>query len=142
MALITGLDIASSGMSAQRVRLNLVSSNLANAQTTRTEDGGPYRRRDPVFQATRVTVDPAASETERALRSVQVASVATDETLGPLVWDPDHPDADADGNVRMPNVNPAEEMVNLITASRSFEANAQAFMTLRDLIDRVLDLGR
>ncbi len=150
MPLFTGFRIAASGMAAQRVRMEVVSSNLANAQTTRTAAGGPYQRQEPVFQAVPVVEDPSEDITvsldprgpEHALRAVDVPEVAADPTLGPLVWDPDHPDADADGNVRMPNVEVVEEVVDLITASRSFEANVQAFQTLRDMVDRSLEIGR
>lgn len=150
MPLLPGLDIAASGMSAQRVRLNIVSSNLANAGTTRTEEGGPYRRKDPVFEAVRADGADQASfaqhmdgvQAQEALRGVRVAEVVDDTRPGRVVHDPDHPDADAAGNVEMPNVNVVEEMVNMITAARSFEANAQAFQSLRDMIDRSMDIGR
>ena len=134
----TGFHILGSGMSAQRTRINLVASNLANAHTTRTEEGGPYKRKDPVFQAETVE----GTEPEAGLSGVEVVEIATDETPGAMIYDPDHPDADADGNVAMPNVNAVEEMVNMVSASRSFEANVQAFQTLRDMANRALDLGR
>ncbi|MCP3861244.1 MAG: flagellar basal body rod protein FlgC [Phycisphaeraceae bacterium] len=130
-----GFDILSSGMSAQRARLHTVSSNLANAHTTRTEDGGPYQRRDPVFETMLMGEDPDAL-------GVRVAEVREDQSLGPLIHDPSHPDADADGNVRLPNVNVVEEMVDMMTASRSFEANTQAFQTLRDMVRDAIALGR
>ncbi len=136
MPIVKGFDILSSGMSAQRARLNLVSSNLANAHTTRTEGGGAYQRRDPVFETLMMReADPDAL-------GVRVAEVREDPTLGPLVHDPGHPDADADGNVRLPNVNVVEEMVDMMSASRSFEANTQAFQTLRDMVGEAITLGR
>ena len=136
-----GFRIAASGMSAQRVRLNLVSSNLANANTTRTEDGGPYKRLRPVFS----TMVERASEPDTpdaALRGVEVVEIDKDESEGALVHNPSHPDADEDGNVRMPNVNVMEEMVDMMTASRSFEANVQAFTSLKEMVVRSLDIGR
>lgn len=136
-----GFRIAASGMSAQRVRLNLVSSNLANANTTRTEDGGPYKRLRPVFS----TLVEGASEPDTpdaALRGVEVVEIDKDEREGALVHNPSHPDADEDGNVRMPNVNVMEEMVDMMTASRSFEANVQAFTSLKEMVVRSLDIGR
>ena len=150
MPLLPGFEIAASGMSAQRLRLNLVSSNLANAQTTRTEGGGPYRRQTPVFEAmlpehlqgANAPGRSAASGDDATLRSVQVTRIREDTRPGMIVHDPDHPDADVNGNVRMPNVNVIEEMVDMISASRSFEANAQAFQTLRTMFDRSLDIGR
>ena len=145
-----GLAISSAGMSAQRVRLHAVSSNLANASTTQTEDGGPYKRQEPVFRTTMPegwekaldSDDPREVAIGMALRGVQVSEIQSDPTPGPLVHDPAHPDADENGNVQMPNVNPIEEMVDMIAASRSFEANAQSFQTLRDMMMRALDIGR
>ena len=145
-----GLNIASAGMSAQRARLHVISSNIANASTTRTEDGGPYKRQEAVF---RTTLPPGWSEAmeagnpedaaiEMALRGVEVSGVQEDSVPGPIIFDPGHPDADENGNVELPNVNPVEEMVDMIAASRSFEANAQAFQSLRDMSMRALDIGR
>lgn len=128
--------ILSSGMSAQRTRLDLVSSNLANASTTRTAEGGPYQRKVPVFEAVGIG-DQAAGAA-----GVRVQEIVDDQTPGPVVYDPSHPDADADGIVRLPNVNVVEEMVDMMTAARSFEANAQAFQTLRDMIRDAINMGR
>ena len=139
MAISTGLNILAKGMSAQRTRLNLVASNLANANTTKTEEGGPYKRKDPIFKAINVDTDSPDGE---GLASVSVVEIRTDETKGQKIYDPQHPDADEKGFVEMPNVNVVEEMVNMITASRSFEANVQAFQTLRDMSNRAIDLGR
>lgn len=138
-----GMEIAASGLAAQRTRLHIVGSNLANASTTRTEEGGPYRRKEAVFE-TAFPLDPEETRDEggKALRSVRVAEVRRDPSPGPKVYDPSHPDADADGEVEMPNVNPVEEMVDMITASRSFEANAQSFQTLRQMSVRALEIGR
>ena len=142
MAMFTGFRILSSGMSAQRTRLNVTSSNLANAQTTRSEEGGAYRRKDPIFAATPLDGidgdDPARGE----LVSVEVVDIAPDDSPLPMVFDPGHPDADENGYVEMPNVNVVEEMVEMVTASRSFEANATAFQTLRDMMARAIDLGK
>ena len=145
-----GLSIASAGMSAQRVRLHVISSNIANASTTRTEDGGAYKRQEAVFRTTlpngwaeaMKNGDPRDAAINMALRGVQVSDVQVDSSPGPLIFDPGHPDANDDGNVEMPNVNPVEEMVDMIAASRSFEANAQSFQTLRDMITRAMDIGR
>ena len=138
MSISTGMNILSKGMSAQRVRVNLVASNLANANTTKTAEGGPYKRKDPIFQA----IDLAGDDTNQGLASVEIADISTDNSPGPKVYDPDHPDADDEGMVEMPNVNTVEEMVNMMTAQRSFEANVQAFQTLRDMSQRAIDLGR
>ena len=143
MSLFDGLAIAGSGMAAQRFRMNTIASNLANARTTRTPAGGPYRRMDPVFVAAPVEQDDPFAETlDAVLRGVQVAGVVRDPGPFQLVYDPGHPDADANGYVRMPNVQVVEEMVNLVTASRSFEANVQTFQTLRDMMLRAIEIGR
>jgi len=133
MSMIKGFGILSSGMSAQRARLDLVGSNLANANTTRTEEGGPYQRRVAVFEAQGSDESPAG---------VALSEVRVDQNPGPMVYDPGHPDADADGMVHMPNVNVVEEMVDMMTAARSFEANTQAFQTLRDMVSTAINLGR
>lgn len=145
-----GLNIASGGMSAQRARLHVISSNIANASTTRTEDGGPYKRQEAVFRTTlpegwaEAMKDgtPESAAVDLSLRGVEISEVQEDNVPGPIVFDPGHPDADEDGNVELPNVNPVEEMVDMIAASRSFEANAQSFQTLRDMITRAMDIGR
>ena len=145
-----GLNISSAGMSAQRARLHVISSNIANASTTRTEDGGAYKRQEAVFRTTLPSGWAEAMEAgdgkqaavEMSMRGVEVSEVQTDPVPGPIVFDPGHPDADEDGNVELPNVNPVEEMVDMIAASRSFEANAQAFQSLRDMVMRALDIGR
>ena len=142
MSMFTGFKILGSGMSAQRTRLNVTSSNLANANTTRTEDGEAYRRKDPVFSAMDIEgLDPEGIGMS-GLQGVEVVEIAPDESELPVVYNPGHPDANADGYVTMPNVNVVEEMVNMITASRSFEANATAFQTLRDMMTRSIDMGK
>lgn len=142
MSLYTGMDILSSGMTAQRQRMNVVSSNLANANTTRTEEGGPYRRKEPVFASQAVSANASDPAFEQALRGVSVVDVVNDPAPLPMVWDPGHPDADPEGYVQMPNVNVVEEMVNMMTASRSYEANVTAFQTLQQMINRSLEIGR
>lgn len=131
--MIKGFGILSSGMSAQRARLDLVGSNLANANTTRTEEGGPYQRRVAIFES---------QGDERSPAGVALSEVRVDQKPGPLIHDPSHPDADADGYVRLPNVNVVEEMVDMMTAARSFEANVQAFQTLREMVSQAINLGR
>jgi len=133
MSIVKGFDILGTGMSAQRTRLNTVSSNLANAETTRTAEGGPYVRRLPIFQTVEMGDEGAG---------VEVTQIEKDPTPGPMVFDPGHPDAGPDGYVKMPNVNVVEEMVDMMTAARSFEANVQAFQTLRDMVQQALNLGK
>ena len=142
MSMFTGFKILSSGMSAQRTRLNVTSSNLANANTTRTEDGGPYRRRDPIFKAMDMADVNASEPISGALQTVAVTEIAPDDTPLPIVYNPGHPDADAEGYVTMPNVNVVEEMVNMTSSARSFEANATAFQTLKQMMARAIDMGK
>ena len=111
-------DIASTGMAAQRLRVQLISSNVANSETTRTREGGPYRRRDAVFQTQDLGFSGALANA-----GVRVASIQTSQEPFLTRYEPGHPDANADGVVNYPNINPVEEMVNLTEASRSYEAN-------------------
>lgn len=111
-------DIASSGMAAQRLRVQLIASNVANSETTRTKEGGPYRRKDAVFQAQDLGFSGALANA-----GVRVASIQTSQEPFQTRYEPSHPDANAEGVVNYPNINPVEEMVNLTEASRSYEAN-------------------
>ncbi|MCG8589716.1 MAG: flagellar basal body rod protein FlgC [Proteobacteria bacterium] len=122
MSLGQMMDIAVAGMAAQRARMTVTASNIANANTTRTEEGGPYRRRDPVFRSAPLE-DTFGDHLARELRTVRVDRVASDPREFVTRLQPGHPDADENGIVRYPQVNIAEEMGNLMSASRSFEAN-------------------
>jgi flagellar basal-body rod protein FlgC len=143
MDFFSALEILSSGLGAERVRMNVTASNLANAQTTRTAEGGPYKRRDPVFTTTELASTPAFSrELDGALRGVAVTDLITDNGPPRVVHDPSHPDADSQGNVAMPNVNMVEEMVNMITASRAYEAGVTAMRAVADMAQQTLSLGK
>lgn len=133
MDLFTAMDISASGLRAQRTRMNVISSNLANAQTTRTKEGGPYKRRDVIFKE---------SSFEGQLASVEVDGIVTDSTPGKRIYDPGNPDADDSGYVTMPNVNMMEEMVNMINATRAFEANSIAVKSQKDMALKALTIGR
>lgn len=138
---LTALQISGSGLSAQRTRVDVAASNLANAESTRGPDGLPYRRRDPVLGATTSegkTFDAQLGE----LSGVEVKQIVEDPTPGKRVYLPGHPDADPDGFVVFPNVNPVHETVNLLTASRGYEANASAVDTLKSMAQRALDIAR
>jgi flagellar basal-body rod protein FlgC len=149
MDMTDSIAVSVSALDAQRHRLNVIASNLANAQSTRTPTGGPYRRRDVVFQTA-----PAAGRFQQALRQatnglhahaldgVKVSKVIEDQRPGQVVYDPRHPDADSKGFVTMPNVNVMEEMVNMIGASRAYEANVQAINATRTMWNRALEIGR
>lgn len=142
---LTALRASGSALSAQRTRVNIASSNLANAESTRGPDGQPYHRRDPVLAAVPFenelgshTGEPGAAMAQ----GVAVVQVVEDQTPGKRVYVPGHPDADPDGFVTFPNVNPILETVNLLTASRGYEANASAVDTLKTMAQRALDIAR
>ena len=131
MDLIDTFNIAGSGLSAQRARLQTITSNLANARTTSTEEGGPYKRRAPVFVAE--TIDPFGDSLDRALSAVRVDRIEESDSPGRVVYDPTHPDADENGNVTYPDVDVLSEMVDLMTTARSYEANTNALDVTREL---------
>jgi flagellar basal-body rod protein FlgC len=146
MSLLQAIKISASGLVAERARLEVAVENLANAHTTRTVSGGPYRRRDVVFQAYPMGASFAeeldhASATEEPL-GVRVSAILHDPAPPMRVYDPGHPDADAEGYVSLPNVNPVEEMVNIVSAARSFESNLTAITMTRELVERSIELGR
>jgi flagellar basal-body rod protein FlgC len=137
MSIPTILDIAATGMSAQRLRVQLIASNIANSETTRTKEGGPYRRRDAVFQAKDMGFSAALSAA-----GVQVASIQTSQEPFLTRYEPSHPDADASGIVNYPNVNPVEEMVNLTEASRAYEANIAVVRAAKGMAASALEILR
>lgn len=140
----TIFDIAANAMSANRQRINTIASNIANAETTRTPEGGPYKRRDVVFAATDIRKDFTTALDEASLKGVKVAGIVTDESEPRQVFDPGHPDANPEtGVVEMPNINPVTEMVNMMNASTAYKAAAEIVnvtkemaSTLRRLADR------
>ena len=144
MSLFAALSTGASGMAAQRARAEILVENLANAETTRTPEGGPYRRKDVVFESTTVGSPFAsifASETEEA-GGVAVSDIITDTGAPEKRYLPGHPDADKDGYVAFPRVNPAEDMVDLLGAARNYEANVAAISAVKDMIQRSIDLMR
>jgi flagellar basal-body rod protein FlgC len=143
MSLFSLFSVTSSGMSAQRTRAELLVENLANAETTRTAGGGPYRRKDALF-----TSEPQASpfgsvfRAEMEATGVSVSEVVEDTREPIKRYQPGHPDADANGYVAYPNVNPAEDMVDLMSATRGYQANVSAMAAVKDMIHRSMDLLR
>lgn len=137
MNLISGIDVTASALNAQKTRLDIVAQNIANAQTTRTPDGRPYQRQIVSFESELMRRAGGAS-----LQSVRVAAIDTDRTPGQQVYNPQHPDAGADGLVTMPNVNLSYEMVDLITASRAYEANLSVAKSARQMAMRTLEIGK
>ena len=143
MSLFSALSISSSGMSAQRTRAELLTENLANSETTRTPEGGPYRRKDAIFTSTPQS-SPFSSvfENELAPEGVAVSEVVQDTREPDKRYLPGHPDADKDGYVAFPRINPAEDMVDLMTASRGYQGNVAAMSAVKDMIAKSVDLFR
>lgn len=170
MSFFQTMNTSVSGLTSQRVRMDIIAQNIANATTTQTADGLPYMRQAAIFESvpnqnfadeldtalaqnpltrgrqqfvrTNNIVERARGEDGQAPGGVRVSQIHTDQTPGPLVYDPSHPHADEDGYVRMPNVNIIYEMVNMMSASRSYEANMTAITTTRTLIQATLSLGQ
>ena len=140
MNILDTLRISASGLTAQRVRLQAISSNMANARSTRTEEGTPYRRQMPVFQA--VEANEFGSELAQQLSRVEVVDVERSEAPFRQVFDPGHPDADDDGYVQYPNVDILHEMVDLMNTSRTYEANSNVTETIYKMANQALELGR
>lgn len=138
--LFAAAAISGSGMSAERFRMEVIANNIANANSTRSANGGPFRRQDVVFAE--VLGDATRPDGTPALRGVQATEVVEDQSELPRVYMPGHPDADAEGYVRMPNVQLPIEMVNLLTASRAYEANLRAAQTFRTMNEQAIALLR
>lgn len=147
MGFFGSLDTSASGLTAQRLRLDVISQNMANASTTRTEEGGPYKRKSVVFE--QIQNEPSGSfssilnkKKQSGNNGVRVAQIVEDESEGSLVYDPTHPDANEEGYVEMPNVNVIDEMVNMISASRSYEANVNSFNSMKSMFTKALEIGK
>ncbi len=141
MNLISGIDVTAGALNAQKTRLDVVAQNIANAQTTRGTDGLPYQRQVVSFEAELVRRTGAAMGAP-GMQSVRIASIEPDRTPGQQVYNPQHPDAGPDGLVTMPNVNLAYEMVDLITASRAYEANLSVVKQARQMAMKTLEIGK
>ena len=128
-------SVSASALAAQRQRMNVIASNMANAHSTSSAEGGAYRRQDVVF-----TTDPLASSQD-GLTGVKVSKIVKDDSPFKMQYDPSHPDADKDGFVAMPNVNIIEEMVNMMMASRAYEASVSAFNRSKAMFTKTLELG-
>lgn len=145
MSLFSSLDVSASGMAAQRTRAELLVENMANAETTRTPEGGPYRRKDVVFESDS-SLGSFSSAFHSALddnvEGVKVSETVVDNSEPELRYMPGHPDANKDGYVAYPKLNPAEDMVDLLGASRSYGANVAAISAVKDMIQKSIDLFR
>jgi len=163
MAFLSDFDISGYGLSAQRFRMNVISSNIANANTTRTSEGGPYQRREVVFRAQNFDkvlnsqldensnmlkyenpLDDSLSQEDAnpAIMSVVVDKVVRDESGFKMKYDPSHPDANKDGYVAYPNINPVIEMSDLIEATRAYQANVAAFQSAKTMAQSAIDILR
>lgn len=144
MDFFDAINTSSSGLSAQRIRMNLISGNLANVRTTRTQDGGPYRRKEAIFAAQPLNAsfkDILAERENHPLKGVNVVEIIEDPNPPVMKYNPQHPDADEQGYVALPNINLMEEMVNMISASRSYEANVTALKAAKDMAIKALEIG-
>lgn len=149
MGLFMGIDASASGLTAERLRMDVISNNIANSNTTRTDRGGAYRRRFVVFEPR--TREPKSFEkalqqavglSRQTGEGVRAVSIMEDTTQGPMVYDPSHPDANAEGYVEKPNVNIVNEMVDMITAQRAYEANSTAITAAKTMLTKTLEIGK
>ncbi len=147
MSFFNSLNTSVSGLNAQRVRMDIITQNLTNIDTTRTANGGPYKRKTVIFKE----IEPSnkfsgflnkAMENDDISRGVKVLEIVEDKSEGPMEYNPSHPDADENGYIRKPNVNVVEEMVNMISANRAYEANITAINTTKSMIAKTLEIGR
>jgi flagellar basal-body rod protein FlgC len=140
MNLISGINVTAGALNAQKTRLDIVAQNIANSQTTRMPNGGgPYQRQVVAFETELMRVGGTVGP---GLQSVRIASITPDRTAGQQVYNPQHPDAAADGLVTMPNVNIAYEMVDLISATRAYEANLSVVKNARQMAKKALEIGK
>ena len=145
MDFFDAIHASSSGLSAQRLRMNLISGNLANVNTTRTREGGPFRRKEAIFAARPLEESfnkILANRQKKQLSIVKVSRVIEDSNPPVMKYDPQHPDADEKGYVAMPNINVMEEMVNMISATRGYEANVTALKAAKEMASRALEIGK
>ncbi|MBU6375699.1 MAG: flagellar basal body rod protein FlgC [Bdellovibrionales bacterium] len=145
MDFFSSMRVSASGLDAQMKRMNSISSNIANAETTRGPDGGPYRRKDAVLEASTDREsfgEILANQMDENVQGVLVSDIQEDATPPRMVYNPSHPDANADGYVAMPNVNTVAEMANMISAQRSYEANVTAMGAAKAMANKSLEIGR
>lgn len=144
MSIFGAIDVAASGMTAERLRLDVISNNIANVNTTRTTEGGPYRRQFVVFEPRQG--DAASFSQVMAgqlqMNGVRVSGIRKDDSPLRMVYEPGHPDADAEGYVRMPNINIITEMVDIMTASRAYEANVTSVNVAKSMMLKALEIGK
>lgn len=143
MDIFTTMKVSASALKAQRVRMNAISSNLANIETTRTPDGGPYRKREVVFQSSQQGfADALDSRMNDAVQGVRISHVQASSLPPRMVYDPSHPDADDEGQVAMPNISLVEETADMMSASRAYEANVTVVKSAKRMALKALDIGK
>ncbi len=141
----SGFDISASGLTAQRLRMDIISNNIANINTTRTAQGTPYRRQMPIFESRLRELMlnlPVPRENQALGDGVRVAAIVEDNSPFQMIFNPSHPDANAEGYVAMPNINIVSEMVDMMSATRAYEANLMALSASKSIFNRALDIGR
>jgi flagellar basal-body rod protein FlgC len=139
MDIFTSLDISASALKAQRIRLNTISSNMANVETTSTPEGGPYKKKSVYFQTKPISFK---EEMDNSIRGVEVTKIIEDETEPRKIYDPSHPDAAEDGYVAMPNISVLKEMVDMMSATRAYEANTTVIKSAKRMALKALEIGR
>ncbi|NLK62467.1 MAG: flagellar basal body rod protein FlgC [Fusobacteria bacterium] len=147
MSIFSMINVSASGMTAERMRMDVISENIANVETTVTENGGPYRRKTAIFQERKNTefkipFDSIEKEENKVGNGVRVIKIAEDKSPFKYKYDPNHPNANEEGYVAMPNVNIVKEMTDMITASRAYEANATVITTAKGMANAALNIGK
>lgn len=143
MDIFSSFKISGSALKAQRLRLDTISSNIANIETTSTPEGGPYKKKSVYFQSKPVSFkETLDSKMQQASQGVEVTKIVEDQEEPKKVYNPSHPDADSDGYVSMPNVNLSEEMVDMASATRSYQANATAIKSAKRMALKALEIGK
>ena len=151
MSMFGGIDAAASGLTAERLRMDVISNNIANVNSTRTVDGGPFKRKYVIFQPREAEKNSFSAMLDgvmnkggknRAGDGVRAIGIGTDDSMGKLVYDPGHPDANADGYVELPNVDIVTEMVDMITASRAYEANVTTINAAKSMAQQALNISK
>lgn len=151
MSMFGGIDAAASGLTAERLRMDVISNNIANVNSTRTVNGGPFKRKYVIFQPREAEKNSFSAMLEGAMNKggkngagdgVRAIGIGTDDSMGKLVYDPGHPDANADGYVELPNVDIVTEMVDMITASRAYEANVTTINAAKSMAQQALNISK
>ncbi|QEK12282.1 flagellar basal body rod protein FlgC [Crassaminicella thermophila] len=145
MSIFNSINVSASGLTAERLRMDIISKNIANANTTRTSNGTPYRRQVPIFKQANANFSQILENVKRRSKiggGVEVVAIEEDKTPFKKVYDPGHPDADKDGYVQMPNVDIVSEMINMISATRAYEANVTAMNATKSMAMKALEIGR